>query len=381
MKRSSENRADEGRQWPPWRRALVITLLLRVAYSLLGAVFALIQPVNWRLVQSNALTENLRPPESSLRYLLFGVWERFDTLWYLHIAAHGYNRADAVVFFPLYPSLVKIVSLLIPPMAAALLISTVAAFFLFWGLQELLLGDDPPDLIKQSVFLCAAWPASFIFFAGYPESLLFALIAWSLSMARRDRWCVAAVLGLAAALTKAAGVVVVVPLLVMAVRHRNIRALPVLLVPLGLVAFLGYLRWNGSSALVPAYGQYWRTSAALPWTTLLASVRDLVHMPNPILLLNLTSLIIVCVLAALSRMKVEYLLYSAAAIGVFLCKETSPPLQSMMRYLLIVFPAFAGFARLLQGSRLRSRFGMVCACLFLVNVGLLWLFLGWSLVV
>ena len=373
--------SNEDRHWPVWRRALVLALLLRVAYSLLAAVFALIQPVNWRLVQSNALTENLRPPEPSLRYLLFGVWERFDTLWYLHIAAHGYDRADAVVFFPLYPSLVKIVSLLIPPMAAALLISTVAAFFLFWGLQELLLGDDPLDLINQSIFLCAVWPASFVFFAGYPESLLFALIAWSLCMARRDRWWAAAVLGLAAALTKAVGVVVAVPLLVMAVRHRNIKALSVLLVPLGLAGFLGYLHWNGHGALVPAYGQYWRTSVALPWRTLSASVRDLIHMPNPILVLNLTFLLAVSGLATRSRMRVEYLLYSAAAIGVFLCKETTPPLQSMMRYLLIIFPAFVGFARLLRGSRLQPRFGMVCACLFVINIGLLWLFLGWSLVV
>ena len=386
----------EDRRWPPWRRALVMALLLRAAYSLLAAAFALIQPVNGRLLQSNALTENLRPPDASWRYLLFGVWERFDTLWYLHIAARGYDRADAVVFFPLYPSLVKIVSLLIPPMAAALLISTVAVFFLFWGLQELLLRDDQPDLINpdlanlylikpdlvnQCVFLCAAWPASFIFFAGYPESLLFALIAWSLCMARRDRWWAAAVLGLAAALTKAVGVVVVVPLVVVAVRQRNIKALPVLLVPLGLAGFLGYLHWNGRGALVPAYGQYWRTSAALPWTTLFASVRDLIHMPNPILVLNLVFLLSVSVLAAVSRMRVEYLLYSAAAIVVFLCKETTPPLQSMMRYLLIIFPAFVGFARLLQGPRLLPRFWLVCACLFVANVGLLWLFLGWSLVV
>jgi hypothetical protein len=395
------NSSNEDRRWPPWRRALVMALLLRAAYSLLAAVFALIQPVNGRLLQSNALTENLPPPEASVGYLLFGVWERFDTLWYLHIAGHGYDRADAVVFFPLYPSLVKIASLLIPPIAAALLISTVAAFFLFWGLQELLLGDDPqdlvnpdlvspdlvnpdlvnPDLVNQCVLLCAAWPASFIFFAGYPESLLFALIAWSLCMARRGGWWAAAVLGLAAALTKAVGVVVAVPLVVMAVRHRNIKALPVLLVPLGLAGFLGYLHWNGHGALVPAYGQYWRTSAALPWTTLWASVRDLIYMPNPILALNLIFLLSVSAFAVLSRMRVEYLLYSAAAIVVFLCKETTPPLQSMMRYLLIIFPAFVGFARLLQGPRLLPRFWMVCACLFLVNVGLLWLFLGWSLVV
>jgi len=76
----------------------------------------------------------------------------------------------------------------------------------------------------------------------------------------------------------------------------------------------------------------------------------------------------------------EYVLYAAAAMVVFLAKQTEPPLQSTMRYLLIVFPAFVGLARFLQGPTLRPRFGMVCAALFVINVGLLWLFLGWSLV-
>jgi len=375
---ASASRDGEGST--PWRRALALTLLLRFAYSALAAIVALIQPVNWRLVHSNAFTESLRPPDHSLRYMLLGVWERFDTLWYLHIATHGYDRPDAVVFFPLYPSLVKIMTLLVPPMAAALLISTIAAFFLFWGLQELLLEEGPPNPVNRSVFLCAVWPASFIFFAGYPESLLLALIVWSLCMARRDHWLAAAALGLAAALTKAAGVVVVVPLLIMALRHRKIKALPILLVPLGLAGFLGYLHWTGQGALASSYGQYWRTSMAVPWTTLWASVYALAHTPDPILVLNLMFLFLVCVLATQSRLRIEYLLYSAAAIVIFLCKETTPPLQSIVRYLLIVFPAFVGCANLLQRPYLQPRFGMVCTALFVVNLGLLWLFLGWSLV-
>jgi hypothetical protein len=370
----------EDRGWRPWRRALVLVLFLRLIYSLFAAIVALIQPVNWRLAQSNAFTENLRPPDHSLRYLLLGVWERFDTLWYLHIAAHGYDRPDAVVFFPMYPSLLKIMTLLVPPMVAALLISTTAAFFLFWGLQELLLREGTPDLANQSVFLCAVWPASFIFFAGYPESLLFALIVWSLCMARRQRWLAAAALGLAAALTKAVGVVVVVPLVIMALRRGKIKALPIFLVPFGLVGFLGYQHLTGHGALASSYGQYWRTSTSPPWTTLWASVYALVHTPDPILVLNLIFLLLVSVLATRSRLKIEYLLYSAAAIVFFLSKNTTPPLQSMLRYLLIVFPAFVGFAQLLQRPHFQPRFGMVCLALFVINLGLLWLFLGWSLV-
>jgi hypothetical protein len=110
------------------------------------------------------------------------------------------------------------------------------------------------------------------------------------------------------------------------------------------------------------------------------SVRTLAHTPNPILVLNVIFLLSIFILVTRSRLRMEYLLYSAAAIVIFLCKETTPPLQSVMRYLLIIFPAYVGFARIVQGPRAQPRFGMVCAALFVINLGLLWLFLGWSLV-
>jgi hypothetical protein len=364
-----------------WRQALWLVLILRLVYSLFAAITALVQSVKWDAIHSNALTENLASPTHTLHYLLFGVWERFDTLWYLHIAAHGYDRPDAIVFFPLYPALIKVVSLLIPPMPAALLISTVAAFFWFWGLQELLREDHATDLVNKSVLVAALWPASFIFFAGYPEGLLCALIVWSLAMARWDKWPAASALGFAAVLTKAAGLLVVVPLLMMASRRKKANALVVLIVPLAFIGLVSLLHETGHASLASAYQQYWRTSIAAPWTNLWVSVHDLLSAPNPMLLLNLAFLFFISALVALSRVRIELLGYSAVAILFLLCKQTSPPLQSMLRYLLIVFPGFVGFVHLLQHPHLRPRFVMACAALFLFNLGLLWLFLGWSLVV
>lgn len=369
----------------PWHRALLLTLILRVVYSALAAIVAVIQPVNWRLFHSNAFTESVPLPNHSLHYLLVGVWERFDTLWYLHIAAHGYDRPDAVVFFPGYPALIKAFSVLMPPMVAALLISTTAAFFLFWGLQELLLADYSSNFVDRSVFVYAVWPASFILFAGYPESLFLALVTWALCMARGDRWATAALLGLAATLTKAAGIVVVLPLLIMAIRRKKASALPVLLIPLlliplGVIGYLQYLRWMGLPTVASAYALYWRTAVAPPSTTLWASLHSFAQSPSPILALNLIFLLAVCALAISSRVRIEYLLYSAAAICFFLCKETTPPLQSMIRYLLMIFPASVGFTRCFQRSHLQPRFAIACACLFVINLGLLWLFLGWSLI-
>jgi hypothetical protein len=363
-----------------WQRSLGLVVCLRLYYTAFAAVIALVQPVNWRLVHSNALTENLPPPASTIGYLVLGVWERFDTLWYLRISAQGYDRPEASVFFPLYPALIRGASRFVSPMGAALAISTVAAFFLFWGLGELLVTDLPPRLVDQTLFLCAVWPASFIFFAAYPESLLLALIVWSLEMARKERWPAAVLLGFAASLTKAAGLVVVVPLVVMALRRPRRTALLIVLVPFGSTLFLGWLHWAGHVRLSTAYANYWRTLTAPPWITLQTALENLVHHPTPILVLNFAFLLTDCLLIVRSRLRIEYLLYSAAAVLLFLSKETTPPLQSMMRYLLIVFPVFVGAVSLLQNPRWQTRCRIVGMVFLVMNCGLMWLFLGWSLV-
>jgi Gpi18-like mannosyltransferase len=363
-----------------WRRTLRLALLLRAGYSILGAVFSVFIPVNRHLIRSNALTETLPTPDHSLHYLLLDLWSRFDTLWYLHIGRYGYDRPDATVFYPLYPSLIKLVGTFLDPMAAALLISTIAAWLLFWGLEKLLTLDYPQDLAERTVIICAVWPASFIFFAGYPESLLLALILWSLYMARRDRWPIAAVLAVAAGLTKAAGIFLIVPLAFLVLQRRTPSSLAVLLAPAGLLGFQLWLRLHSFSSATQIYQQYWRTSAAIPSTTLWLALERLIRAPNIVLGLNVFFLLLFCVLLMLVRTRTEYVLYGAAVILFVLCKQTTPPLQSMMRYLLLVFPAFLGTAQILNRPLLKRKFAMVCIGLFVMNAALMWLFLAWSLV-
>lgn len=363
-----------------WKKALVLAALLRIGYTLLAAGISLIQPVNIALMRSNARTGELGAPNHRLHYLLLGCWQRFDTLWYLHIAAHGYDLPASVVFFPLYPGLIRVGSYVMPPIAAALLISTVAFFFLFWGLYELLRAEVPSPLAANAVILMAVWPASFIFLAGYAESLLLALIVWSLVMAQHGWWKRAAVLGVAAALTKATGAVVFVPLLVMAVRRRQITAWPMLAVPLGSLTFLSWLHQTGRDPISSVYTQYWHTSVAMPWQTLGAGLVIFSRTHSTLLAVNLVALTVCCGLVVASRMKAEYWLYAAAVVLLCLTKMTDPPLQSMLRYLLIVFPVYVGLARGLERPWLKKRFGLACALLFAANLGLLWLFLGWSLV-
>lgn len=146
------------------RRAFLFTIVLRVLTSVFAWRFGQAIPPNLSVAARN-LSRAAFVPGDGWRYLLFGIWERFDSVWYLHIASDGYDRPAAIVFYPLYPMLIRSVTRLVrEPMAAALLISTVATFFLLWGIQELAAmewpGREATAMILLAAFpvLSSSWP-------------------------------------------------------------------------------------------------------------------------------------------------------------------------------------------------------------------------------
>ena len=82
---------------PDWQIAFTATALLRLFYTAVAVAFFPFVHPDASSIQSNALTENLPAPHG-LHYALLGIWERFDTLWFLRIAEHGYDRPRAVTF-------------------------------------------------------------------------------------------------------------------------------------------------------------------------------------------------------------------------------------------------------------------------------------------
>jgi hypothetical protein len=360
------------------KTALIWTVALRLIYSALGALAAPVLKLDPALIRSNDLTDNLMQPAAGWPYRLLGVWERFDTLWYIEISQHGYARPDAVVFFPLYPALIRFLSLAISPLAAALLISTVAAFFVFWGFQKLLRLDLPEDIAKRALLFFALWPTAFIFFAGYPESLLIALMIWAVWFARAGKWWLAGMLGLLAGLTKAVGFCIIVPLAVLAFKEWRWRAWPSFL-PLLAAPIMTLTIWlSGNSLASDAYPKHWRTEIAFPLLTLWVSLREAFTTFDAVLLLNLTALIVVFVPTFLKRIRAEYVLFSLSALLMFLTKKTDPLLQSSSRYALSVFPAFASLATFIKHPFLIA-FSLLAMCL--LQFLLLWSFLEWALVV
>lgn len=366
----------------PARRALLATGLVRLACSLFAWRFgALVSPNNYIAAKNDhQLAVNILGPGDGWRYLLYGIWDRFDTLWYVHIATHGYDRPDATVFYPLYPFLIHCLTWLTrEPTFAALTISTVACFFLFWGIQDLALLDWPAHAVP-ALAIFAAWPMSFILLAAYPESLLIALVVWSIYFARTDRWWPAGILACVAGLTKASGVMASIPLLIILLHERKWNRLPaVALAPLGFLSYTLWLKVYGFPSASVVYAKYWFTQVSLPWNTLADAFSAVFREGDLLLAINLSALLYcIAVLLLKRRGRLDYLLFSTACLILFLTKHTMPVLQSTARYVLLMFPVFLYSAAWIKN---RTTLLIVLMLLCPLYLAMLRTFLWWGLVV
>ena len=366
---------------PDWQIAMTAAAALRVFYTATaGAYMPFLHP-DPALIRSNALTGNLPPPHG-LYYALLGIWERFDTLWFLRIAEHGYDRPMAAIFYPLYPAAIRLVSGLMPAMAAALLVSTAAAFFFFWGLLRLTAGELSEVGRLRMLLLVCAWPTSFVMFAGYADSLTLALVVWAVVFAREARWEAATACGLLAGLARPSGVLVFIPLVVMALRGRQIRSLIVALTPLGVLGYWGWLRWSGRISVMEAYRLYQGMTMVPPWAGFWESLRLIVTEHDTLLTIKLAAVIVFAVISLRRESRIQLRLEDRAfALAVILqmLMYTGRPLLGAARYLLMVYPAFlvwGAYAERWNGRRL----GFCVTALALLNLTWMWAFLSWSLV-
>jgi len=364
--------------WPDWKIAAALAMGLRIFYSAAAAGLAPLLHPHPALIRSNALTGNL-PAPGTLHYALLGIWERFDTLWYLRIAERGYDSPAAVVFHPLYPGLIRLLTPLSGGIIAALLISTIATGYLFAGMIQLARMEFPDREPFRATVLLAVWPTSFIFFAGYTDSLAAALVVWCIVLARSKRWIPASGLACAAGLTRSMGVLLVVPLAAMAWRERRFARWPVLLAPSGTIGYWAWLRLTGHPTIVEAYRQFWNTRVALPWTTLWHAAGEILVRPDALLAISFAVLVLFAWAGVAARRRIEDRCFTAAVITHILLRLCTPPLLGTQRYLLPVYPSFLTMAETFAKMKPR-RFMLLCGGLMAVNLVWLYAFLNWSLV-
>ena len=97
----------------PFERPLACAVWLAATLRIgLGLVAGLTVAFDARpLMRDIAAWTSLELPPRGVAGLVLSPWQRWDTLWYQHVAEHGYSATDgSLEFFPLFPLLSKLVS-------------------------------------------------------------------------------------------------------------------------------------------------------------------------------------------------------------------------------------------------------------------------------
>jgi len=324
----------------------------------------------------------LTQPFGALANALAAPSAAWDSVWYLSIADGGYADPQRTAFFPLYPLLVRAGGWVAgSPLVAGALLSLacfVAGLALLHELTRLELGADA----ARWAVLGLAWsPMSFFFSTVYSEALFLLVSVGAMLAARRERWWLAGALAGLGAATRSAGIVLLVPLVVLMLadppRPRDVLAL--LLVPAGLAAYMGGLAAAGHDAYAPFHAQeVWFRAWAGPFggirdgvvagwdgaRQLLSGQREHVYFTKAggdpfiaarvnLMLLAFLVAAVPALVGALRRLPLAYAAYAVAALALPLSYPVAPqPLMSLPRFLAVLFPLFMWLA-LVCGSRRR----------------------------
>ncbi len=356
--------------------------------------------------------------------LLAAPAARWDAAWYLVIAHYGYHpelgafTSSRTAFFPLYPLGLRTISALgLPPVAAGVALSVAALAAGLYGVHRLTTlelsrltsaarrpgaaagASAAPDTgsargaqtARLTVLATALSPMAFYFSAVYSESLYLALSVGVFWCARRGRWAWVGVLGALAGATRSAGLVLMVPALVLYLygprddrapdfpargagarrggRRYRLRGnvLWLALLPAGVAAYMAYLALAGGAPLEPFHAQeVWNRHFAGPylgvWDGARAAFEGLRQMLSfqsahvyftasaeaPMVSAGHNLMLFAFLLAALPaivgvlrRLPAAYGAYVCAALALPLSYPVTPqPLMSLPRFLVVLFPLF-----------------------------------------
>ncbi len=283
--------------------------------------------------------------------------DNFDANWFLSVAQNGYHQqvtvgADGIpgqnslVFFPLYPALVALLTVVgIPALAAGLVVSLLAGCAAAWGLYVLGRDFAGPRVGLLVAVLWSIGPGATALHLAYSEAVLMALVAWTLVAVSRRQWLLAGALAGLAGLTRASAGALIAAVgiaALVAIFHRLDGWRPwvgALLAPLGLLSHLGFV-WIRTGR---PDGWFWLQNAwqmhfdfgVFTWTKVREGLTE-----GQASWLTLTALVVISALVLqiwtwVTRLPLPWQIYGTLTVVIALC--SSNYFQSRARFLL---PAF-----------------------------------------
>ena len=368
-----------------WARAAYLRLEARSAWppaalDALAAVLSVHVLTKGTTFLANLLFAPARPrpfpmPFESARFAeTFAAW---DSGWYFDIAQRGYYWSESgqssLAFFPLYPLLMRAVAWPFGGGDRALWVAGIALSYLclllgltvLHRLTDLHFGGR--EVARRTVLYVAVFPFAYFFTQVYTESLFLLTSVSAVAAAFSRRWGWAGCFGALTALTRPNGILIAVPLGLLALAGRPSvgelarRTAALSLVPLGFAAFCGFAyRLSGDPlGWLRAQAQWGYSVGNRPWVELMRLVDGLERsglygyfFSDPLAAYYFLHGVIAIVFVALAPSVFRQL---GLALGAYVAVSLYVPLsgnalEGIGRYAATLFPVF-----MLLGSLVRSR--------------------------
>ena len=310
--------------------------------------------------------------------VLWGVWIRWDATHHLNLAIRGYaslSEGDSV-FYPLYAFIVRLFAEVLGHqyVLAGLVVSTLATFLALAFLYVIAEEDYGPAAARWSVAALALYPTALFLVAPFTESLFLALTLAAFLLARRGRWLGAGAAGALASLARGPGIYTAAALAWVAFGQlrlgklnslgRKAAALAGLALPvLGGLSFLAWRAWAGYIPVNAVLQKYSGLVLTNPANGLWLALEEMVRRPGLTAWLEGLSALAWLGLLALMLIRPrwrrwDWIIYVGLNLGVFLSKHSlvATPLQSVARYVIVLFPGFILLGDWLSRQQPRGRF-------------------------
>lgn len=157
------------------------------------------------------------------------VFSAWDAHHYQYLAQYGYqnhgDEANFIVFFPLYPLIVRAFMFIIPSVTYASLLVTaifsIIAHFLYFILLDNTNLDRRVKVLSTLLFFLT--PINAYFFAAYTESLYLCLVLAFFILISRRNYLTASLIAMCAVLTRSVGILLIAPFLFQIFVDKNIK--------------------------------------------------------------------------------------------------------------------------------------------------------------
>jgi len=296
---------------------------------------------------------------------ILASWNHWDAANYVRIAQFGYQTPYDVAFFPLFPLLITAFAHILGSWSYLLVgttISNAALLGALFVIYQLAVEAGGERVAQRTLLYLCIFPTAFYFFAPYNESLFLLLTASTFLAMRQQRWWLAGLLGLLAALTRSAGILLVVPYMVelwttresITASRQNMlfRVLPILLIPLGTALYAIYC-WHisGNPLDFIAVQSHWGRHTTWPWQGIWQSLTEIFwYQPfgsfnevHNLLDLSATLAFIALAIVGKNKLRASYSFWMGLALLYMILSPATvalDPLESNQRFVLEMFPAF-----------------------------------------